>query len=60
MKILLSTEEGYTKDKTRANRKRKEGAKMFLHFSGDDAPVKAVRALIQKYGVTLEQIREDI
>jgi antitoxin component HigA of HigAB toxin-antitoxin module len=60
MKIYLSTEEGYSKDKNPESRKRYQDKKYFLHFTGDDAPVKAVRALIQKYGITRDQIAEEI
>lgn len=56
MKILLSTEEGYSKDKTPGSRKRMDGRKLVFTFSGNDAPLKAARAIIQKYGITMKDI----
>lgn len=62
MKILLSTYEGYPKDRSVQNKKKfldKNGVLYrngFLHFSGNDAPVKAAKALIEKYGITPEEL----
>jgi len=60
MRIFLTTEEGYPKNNSAEGRKRVQGRKYFLQFSGNDAPIKAVRALIQKYGITYDQLGEDI
>lgn len=56
MKILLSTVEGYRKDNTLQSKKRFEGRPIHLTFTGNDAPVKAVRAMMEKYGITKEDL----
>ena len=58
MKILLSTEEGYPKDKTPGSKKKHSEKKYFLTFTGPDAPVKAIKALKQMHGITDDQIKE--
>jgi hypothetical protein len=60
MKILLSTFEGWPKDKKPENKKKFEDKRNYLTFSGADAPVKAARALIQKYGITPEELQEKV
>jgi hypothetical protein len=56
MKILLTTKEGYSKDRTPQNKKRFMKDEQFLVFNGDDAPIKAVKALCEKYGIKPEHI----
>lgn len=56
MKVFLSTREGYSKDLTPQSKKRYADKGLTLQFSGNDAPVKAVRALMQKYGITVEDL----
>jgi hypothetical protein len=62
MKMLLSTQEGYPKDRTDQNKKKfreKQNNNFHIHFSGNDAPVKMVKALMQKFGITPDQLKED-
>ena len=56
MKILLSTSEGFPKDKKAINKKRFSNKPIYFLFNGDDAPIKAVRAIMQKYGITKEEL----
>ena len=60
MKVLLTTQEGWMRNKTHKSKEENKKKNMYLVFSGDDAPIKAVRALIQKYGITPEEIQGDI
>lgn len=55
-KIILSTVEGYRKDNTVESKRR--FSNHFLHFSftGNDAPKKAIRALMEKFGITKDEI----
>lgn len=64
MKIFLSTLEGYAKNSTDNSQKKfrnrndvpfKNG---FLHFSGNDAPVNAARAIMDKHGVSVNELLE--
>ena len=59
MKILLSTSEGYMKNNTLESKRKLKSKMIAFTFSGPDAPVKAARALIQKYGITPEELKED-
>lgn len=55
--IYLTTIEGHTKDRTStACKKAFEEKKFNLQFSGKDAPIKAVRAIMQKYGIKIEDL----
>jgi hypothetical protein len=56
MKILLTTQEGYQKDQSVRSKKRGEDRRLFFNFNGDDAPLKAVRAIMQKYGIKKEDL----
>ena len=56
MKIHLTTEEGYPKDKAPGNPRHHRERAFHLVVTGDDAPVKAVQAIMQKYGVTKEEL----
>lgn len=56
MKILLSTMEGFPKDNSPSSKRFKERHKMNMNFNGNDAPLKAVRAIMEKYGITKEEL----
>ncbi len=55
-RILISTVEGYRKDNTSHSKKRFENRPIHLTFTGNDAPAKAVVALMQKYGIRKEDL----
>jgi len=54
--VTLSTVEGYPKDKTPSAKKRFSSKPLHFSFSGDDAPLKAVKALMQKYGIEVDDL----
>lgn len=56
MKILLTTIEGYRKDNTLESKKKHADRPFRLNFNGTDAPLKAVRAMMQKFGITKEDL----
>lgn len=56
MKILLTTQEGWLKDQKPATRKARENRLINFTFTGNDAPVKTVRALMEKYGITKDEL----
>lgn len=61
MKMLLSTQEGYPKDHTDHSKKRhheKQKNNFHIHFSGDDAPIKMAKAIIQKFGIPLDKLKD--
>jgi hypothetical protein len=55
-KIELSTSEGYRKDKSPESKKRHRDRAIHLTFSGNDAPIKAIHAMMQKFGVRKEEL----
>lgn len=59
MKMLLTTEEGFPKDKTPKSKKKFNDGKTFLTFSGNDAPLKMVKTLMKKYGISRDQIGDN-
>jgi hypothetical protein len=56
VKILLSTVEGYRKDNTLESKKKFSERPLHFTFTGNDAPLKTVRAIMQKYGITKEEL----
>jgi hypothetical protein len=56
MKIFLSTREGYMKDLTPESKRNHKNKGLDLSFTGEDAPLKAARALIEKYGIRIEDL----
>ncbi len=60
MKILVSTVEGYRKDNTIQSKKRFADRPVHFQFTGDDAPEKAVRAMVQKYGIPNNTGKEEM
>jgi hypothetical protein len=54
--ILLSTIEGYPKDNTIQSKKRNKDRNIHFTFTGPDAPTKAVKAIMQKYGIQKEEL----
>jgi hypothetical protein len=54
--IHLSTVEGYRKDNTLASKKKFSNRPVHMVFTGNDAPAKMVRAVMQKYGLTVEDL----
>ena len=59
MKITISTVEGYRKDNTTQSKKRFADRPVHFQFTGDDAPEKAVRAMVQKYGIPKSTGRDE-
>jgi hypothetical protein len=56
VRIELSTSEGYRKDKSPESKKRYRDRSIRLTFSGNDAPVKAIHAMMQKFGISKEEL----
>ena len=56
MKILITTQEGYQKDQSPLSKQKRREKQIHLAFSGNRAPVNAVRAMMEKFGVTKDEI----
>jgi hypothetical protein len=56
VKIMISTREGYTKDQSDKSKKDARERDFRLFFSGNNAPVKAIKAMMEKFGVRKEDI----
>lgn len=54
--VMVTTREGYAKDQTPEERKRKYDSDFKIFFTGNNAPVKAVRAIMEKFGISKEEI----
>ena len=56
MKVFLSTVEGRPAKDREHRRGGRDSRPIHLVFHGDDAPVKAARALVQKFGISPEEL----
>ena len=56
MKMILSTQEGYLKDQKPDTKRKARESRQFFTFNGEDAPLKTVRAIMQKYGISKEDL----
>lgn len=52
----VSTAEGYTKDHNERARRRAKEKVLHFTFTGNDAPLKTVKAIMQKYGISKEEL----
>ena len=54
--IQLSTVEGYRKDNTLQSKKKFSNRPLHMVFTGNDAPIKTIRAIMQKFGIVKEDL----
>jgi hypothetical protein len=55
-RATVSTAEGYVKDHNERSRQRAKEKVLHFSFTGNDAPLKTVKAIMQKYGIAKEDL----